>query len=209
MKAAIALIFSLEFIERLKEPLYKGSVLGVLAAIGAWGHSTHWTFAPGHGEMSRSNQRTVVAADIVPAKPRPGNSSPGASSNRPVASGDVASEGQEIPSRIEFPSPESVRALGIETAGPECRTVTREVTATAVVTYEPSRLAQLSARVAGTLWRLERSVGQSIRAGDVLAIIDAPAVGQAKADFLHAIADVELRKKAHDRLNSFAKGEVG
>ena len=84
----------------------------------------------------------------------------------------------------------------------------RDITATAAVSYVPSRMAQLSSRVSGTLWRLEKRTGDVVHAGDVLAVIDSPAIGQAKSSFLTAIADVELKKKAHDRLQAFGKGEV-
>ena len=47
-----------------------------------------------------------------------------------------------------------------------------------------------------------------MQAGDVLAIIDSPALGQAKASFLHSIADVQLCQKVYEPLQSLAKGEV-
>jgi cobalt-zinc-cadmium efflux system membrane fusion protein len=171
---------------------YNLAVLGTLAAIGAWGHATHWSFSRSHATITPPG----ISAEFDAESP----------------SGDalplVIARSEQNVASIEFPTVESIRALGMETVRPEQRSVLREITATAAVSYVPSRTAQLSSRVPGTLWRVERRTGDAIRAGDVLAVIDSPAVGQAKANFLTAIADVELKKKAHDRLQSFGKGEV-
>jgi membrane fusion protein, heavy metal efflux system len=206
MKAAIVAIFPHSRLDRVKKPAYSALVLGTLAGIGLWGHLTHWTFVSHHSEATSApaaHASSVRKPEVV----SPSGSSAAAST---AARDAVASAGalNLTPARVEFATAQAALDLGIATAPVERRSVSKQVTATAVVTYEPSRQAQLSARVAGTLWRLEKQVGQTIRAGDVLAIIDASAVGQAKSDFLRSIADVELRKKAHDRLQSFAKGEV-
>jgi len=173
---------------RVRKQLFQLSVIAVLAAIGLWGHKNHWGSATSHARSTPDHLATA---------PEPAETT---SSEGGLASGK--------PVRIHFPSANTLQELGIESAPVEKRPLVKEVKAAGVVAYEPTRLAQLSARGAGTVWRVEKQVGQAIRAGDVLAIVDSPAVGQAKADFLHSIADVQLRQKIYERLSSFNKGEV-
>ena len=186
---------SLSLFSRVRKQLFSLSVLGVMVAIGVWGHKSHWQFSshakahvPEHGAQGANEPPTVVVK------------TDGASASADPSSPPAA--------EIKFPTPESVGKFGIRCGTPQHQPMVSKITAAGVVTYEPTRLAQLSARVAGTVWRVEKQVGQSIAAGDVLAIIDAPAVGQAKADFLHAMADVQLCQRAYERLQRFAQGEV-
>jgi len=189
------------FLTQLKGYLFQTSVMAVFVAIGFWGHATHWTFSLAHGDAAHAATADAHRDDIsltVHGKPSPPPGSSAAGEN----------PAPNVLGRVELPSPQAAADLGIRSAPPESRPMTNELQAAGVVTYNPNRLAQLSARVPGSVWRIEKQVGQPIRAGDVLAIIDATAVGQAKADFLRSIAEVELREKIYERLNSFSQGEV-
>ncbi len=183
--APIIMSRSVQFARQYRQRVFPVFVLAVLISIGLWGHANHWQFSAQHAE---------------PMVPR-----------RDLAFDATAPDDGRLlatPSRIEFPSSEAAGDLGLEAAPAQRRPMAREVSAAGVVCYEPSRLAQLSSRVSGTVWRVEKQVGQEIHSGDILAVIDAPALGQAKADFLRAIADVQLRQKAHERFQSFTAGEV-
>ncbi len=190
------------FFQQLRGYLFQTSVMAVFAAIGLWGHATHWTFS-----LSRHDAAHASTGDIHPDNP-----SDLVEPKTTVSPELLAPSAGQPPvaklGRIEFVNAKAVSDLGIRCQEPTLRPLSRELSAAGVVNYEPTRLAQLSARVPGTVWRVEKQVGQRIRSGDVLAIIDAPAVGQAKADFLRSIAEVELREKVYERLNSFSRGEV-
>ena len=54
--------------------------------------------------------------------------------------------------------------------------------------YDPTRVAHLSARSPGTVWRVCKRLGQDVKAGDVLALVDAAEVGKTKAELLQALA---------------------
>ncbi|CAN0033550.1 unnamed protein product, partial [Phaeothamnion confervicola] len=95
--------------------------------------------------------------------------------------------------RIQLASGEVVARLGIEIAPVGTAPVTEGVTALGEIGYDPTRLARLSARLPGVVRRVERQVGDRVKAGDILALVDAAEVGKAKAEFQQALALVELR----------------
>ena len=122
-------------------------------------------------------------------------------SRRPIRSTPTLAESpdSQLP-RIKFKSPDSIAKSDVHTAEVEKRTVSLEVSANGLVAYDPSRVAQLSTRVPGTVWRVEKQVGQPIHKGELLAIIEAVAVGEHKAEFLTAVVSAKLRQKTLARL---------
>ena len=175
-------------------------MLVTLAAIGLWGHRNHWGFAASDANLGAASPAAVrpVAAQLDAAMMSAGES----------AVGQALEAADSRNQLIRFPSAQSVSDLGIRTARAERRHMVSEASAAGVVTCNPARFAQLSSRVTGTVWRVEKRLGQEVRSGDVLAVIEALSVGQAKADFLHALADVRLRQGLFDRLRALTNGEV-
>ncbi|MGD9723803.1 MAG: efflux RND transporter periplasmic adaptor subunit [Pirellulales bacterium] len=191
----MSLSFLFDLLRRSRQQLFQIFVMLVMLAIGLWGHHSHWQFSshaqantPGHGAGHAAGAK--AAAVLGPA---------------PDASAQPGSDQAPV---ITFQSAEAVGQLGVKTMLARRRPVACNLSAAGVVTYEPTRRAQIATRAVGTVWRVEKQVGQAIRAGDVLAIIDAPAVGDAKAAFLHAVADVQLCQKTYERLQSLTAGEV-
>ncbi len=78
------------------------------------------------------------------------------------------------------------------------------VTGNGEIAYDPTRTARLSARVSGTVYRTFKMVGDWVRAGEVVALVDAAEVGRAKSELLHALVQVRLKKKALAALQSIA-----
>jgi cobalt-zinc-cadmium efflux system membrane fusion protein len=97
--------------------------------------------------------------------------------------------------RIQFASKEAVEKAGIDVKRVEQAPVTEHVSANGEVTYDQTRVARLSARVPGTAWWVLKQVGDEVRRGDVLALVDAAEVGKAKAEFLLAVAQLDVRGK--------------
>lgn len=95
--------------------------------------------------------------------------------------------------RVQLASGEVVGRLGIGIEPVGTAPVVEGVTAPGEIGYDPTRLARLSARLPGVVRRVERQVGDRVKAGDVLALVDAAEVGRAKAEFQQALALVELR----------------
>jgi cobalt-zinc-cadmium efflux system membrane fusion protein len=104
--------------------------------------------------------------------------------------------------RIQFASEAAVARAGIEVAPVWQAAVTEAVTANGEVTYDQTRVARLSARLRGTLWRVDRVVGQAVKKGEVLALVDAAEVGKAKGEFLQAAAGAAVLDRTLQRLRT-------
>jgi len=104
---------------------------------------------------------------------------------------------QRLPRLVRFASREAVEKAGIDIAPAWQASMTEVVTASGELAFDPTRVARLSARVPGTAWRVTKKVGDQVRAGEVLALIDAAEVGKAKAEFQQALVQVRLKRQAH------------
>jgi len=96
---------------------------------------------------------------------------------------------------VQFKNPANVAGLNISVETVEERAIDQYISANGVVQYDQTRVAQLSTRAPGIVYKVEKQVGQAVKEGDVLAIIDSIDVGRAKAELLQAIAQVELKTK--------------
>jgi cobalt-zinc-cadmium efflux system membrane fusion protein len=110
------------------------------------------------------------------------------------------------PRRIQFASQGAFERAGVGMMAASTAAVEETVAASGEITYDPTRLAALSAPVPGRLWRVDQEIGQAVRKGDVLALVGAAEVGKAKAEFLTALAQVELRTKTLERLDAAGRG---
>ncbi len=110
--------------------------------------------------------------------------------------------------RIQFASKAAVDRVGIDIGLVDRGSVVETVSATGEIIYDPTRVARLSSRAAGTVWRVEKNIGDRVREGDVLALIDAADVGRTKAELLQAAAQLDLRSKTYERLSQLGDGVV-
>jgi cobalt-zinc-cadmium efflux system membrane fusion protein len=105
---------------------------------------------------------------------------------------------------VQFTSTTAVEKVGVEVDVVGTGPVSEEVVASGEVTFDPLRVAHLSSPVPGTVFRVLKQVGEPVAAGEVLALVDAAAIGRAKADLLQAVTDVQTRKARFERLRPIA-----
>lgn len=110
--------------------------------------------------------------------------------------------------RIQFASGEAADKAGVDIAIVQRGQIVEAIEANGEVRYDPTRLARLSSRASGTVWRVEKNIGDQVRAGDVVALVDAAAVGQAKAELMQAVAQLDLAAKTYQRLSNIGEGVV-
>jgi cobalt-zinc-cadmium efflux system membrane fusion protein len=162
-------------------------VLAVLAGIGWWGHRNHWTL-PHQGQTHGKDSRPLT------------EKSPAATAEtQPAALIRRTLVDEQLPP-IEFSSAAAARRCGIATAVAWRQAMNDFVEASGAVGYDQTRLAQLSVRVPGIVWRVEKRVGERVERGDVLMIVDSAEVGAAKAALLEAAVVYRLKQQTRARL---------
>lgn len=152
-----------------------------LAAVGWLGHSTHWTF--GFGEHAH--------AELASPGDKASHDQTAHEQGR-HASAAAATTSDDV---IRFASPTAVEQSGIEIVPVEARPMVSELSVNGVVRYDERRVAQLSSRVPGSVWRVEKHLGDTVRRGDVLVIVESSEVGRLKAEFLNALVAFEKQRE--------------
>ena len=99
-------------------------------------------------------------------------------------------------SGVRVASKEAAEKLGIDVAPVWETAMTESISAGGEVSFDATRVARLAARVPGTAWRVTKQIGDIVKAGELLAIIDAAEVGKAKAEFLQGIVQVRLKAQS-------------
>ena len=92
--------------------------------------------------------------------------------------------------------------IGLELATAEMRTVEERLGANAETEFEPGRYARVAPRVSGPIAEVLVGIGQEVSEGSVLAVVEAPELGQAKSEYLQALSTVKLRQSLHDSKKS-------
>lgn len=103
--------------------------------------------------------------------------------------------------RIQFASAEAFQKSGLDVEIIKRGPITESVTANGDITYDQTRVARVSARVGGPVWRVTKQVGDRVRTGELLGLVESADVGRAKSELLQALAQVDLRAKTLAALN--------
>ena len=111
--------------------------------------------------------------------------------------------------RIQFASIESVLQAGVDVELVERAPIVEAITGSGEIVYDPTRLASLASRLPGTVWSVSKAVGDPVAEGEVLAVIDAAAVGELKTTLLRALAERNLQQQNVDRLREARSAVAG
>lgn len=163
-------------------------VLAGLVGAAYWGHATGWDFSRGRPDTEPPiDTRSEGHGPVVRLLP----ADSGTVTEPPLPGHNV---------RIEFASAAEVEAAGVDITPVWPAALTEQVTAAGEVTFDPTRVARLSARAGGVTRRVLKAAGDPVRAGEVLALIDAAEAGKAKAEFQQALVQTRLREGTRDDL---------
>lgn len=102
--------------------------------------------------------------------------------------------------RIQFASREAADKAGVDIGLVGRGRIVESIEVVGEIRYDPTLVTRLASRAAGSVWRVEKNVGDRVREGDLLALIDSAVVGQAKAELLQAAAQLNLREQTVERL---------
>lgn len=118
-----------------------------------------------------------------------------APSAQPVAPAKTTSLAKESEPRIVKLTDEAVKSSAIGTEVLTRSSFVTEVTAQATVVAKPNGEAVLTSRVPGTVTRLFKRLGDPVRAGELIAIIESREAGQVAADRASAAAKETLARR--------------
>jgi biotin carboxyl carrier protein len=105
-------------------------------------------------------------------------------------------------------SPEAAARVDIAVAPVEERDLAGELLTTAEVGFDQDRRVHVAPRAAGRVHEVKVTLGQSVKAGDVLAIIDSTEVGRVKAEYLQARARLALASETLTRERKLAAEQL-
>jgi membrane fusion protein, heavy metal efflux system len=104
--------------------------------------------------------------------------------------------------RVQLATEETAQKAGINVDVVSERPMTDAIVANGEVTFDPARVAHLSSRLQGTVATVFKQVNDAVEPGEILALIDAAQVGQAKTQLLNAVVKRELKRTTLERLRS-------
>lgn len=159
-------------------------VFAVLGGLFYWGHHYHWK-VPTFAELFGSAHAEEPAA--------------GGGAPEIIALDNSEDLGQAALYRIRLRSAETARKSGIKTEPAGAQRVAQHILASAVLDYDQTRYAELSSRAPGSVWAVEKVEGDWVQKGDVLALVAAEALGQAKSDFLQALVEEQIQTRVLHR----------
>lgn len=103
--------------------------------------------------------------------------------------------------RIQFESVEAVQQAGVDVELVERKPIVESITGNGEIVYDPTRQASLASRVPGSVWTVNKQVGDQVNKGELLAIVDATEVGDLKTRLLRALAEERLQQQNVTRLS--------
>jgi membrane fusion protein, heavy metal efflux system len=148
--------------------------------------------------MSRNQTLTLVVVTLVIgaglgyALAKLGTSSPGSERSFAQADSHAPSDVLQIPDESL-----STMAIALETAAPG--NLDAEVLAPGTVSAAPNGQAVVTTHAAGTIMRLDKRLGDEVRAGEVLALVESREAAAMAADRARAESKVELARSVVKR----------
>lgn len=109
-------------------------------------------------------------------------------------------------SRIRFRDPSVMRQAGIEVSVVRSRRMSASVDVPAEVRFDATRVARITTRVPGAAQDVRAKLGDVVQPGDVLAVIDSSALGEAKSQYIERKQDLGFAEAEHQRACTIYEG---
>lgn len=109
---------------------------------------------------------------------------------------------------IRMPSARSAELAGLTLEHPVLGDATETLNLLGEVRYNENRRAKVTPLASGVLTEIRVDVGESVEAGQVLAVLNSSAAAQAKSSYLSALAELEVRTTAYEREQRLAEENI-
>lgn len=108
--------------------------------------------------------------------------------------------------RVSFLDPSIVRKAGIKVERVSLKSMSATIDVPAEVQFDATRLTRVTPLVAGVTREVAVSLGSNVKAGDRLAIIDSPTLGEAKSEYVERAQNLKLAKADLERVGTIFQG---
>ncbi len=110
---------------------------------------------------------------------------------------------------VTLSTPEALTAAGFEYFEVSPRPLVRIIERNAQVTYNTNRYARVSSRAAGVVTAVLKDLGEHVRAGEAIAVVESTELGSAKSDLLQAIEMMKLWQANAQRERDLVEKGIG
>lgn len=110
---------------------------------------------------------------------------------------------------IRMASERSGDLAGLGTARPVREDATTSIALLGEVRFDGNRLAEVTPLSGGVMATIEADLGDTVEAGEVLAVVQARGVAEARAAYLAARAELEMRRSAAKRQRRLFEDRIG
>lgn len=118
-------------------------------------------------------------------------------------------EGEEAHNESEVVlAVDAQQGIGLATAVAARRPIATELVTTGEVEANANREAHVTTRVPGRVSAIYKNVGDAVRAGEPLAMLDSVALGEAQSAYLEALARQELARSTYERQRKLYQAEL-
>ena len=103
---------------------------------------------------------------------------------------------------------EEMQAAGIEVVLIEEQTVSERIALTATIRANQDRIAHITPRVSGRITKVSGNLGDTVKGGQTLALIDSIELGEAHSTYLQVKSQHEVARADFDRAERLRKDEI-
>lgn len=103
-------------------------------------------------------------------------------------------------SRIQFASVDAMNKAGVDVEPAERLAIIEDIAAAGEIRYDETKTAQVSPQIEGIVREIRVEVGNWVKPGDIMAVIDSQEAGRLKTALLSALLQEQLSQTKYDRI---------
>ena len=103
---------------------------------------------------------------------------------------------------------DAVKQAGVDVELVERKPISETIAGSGEITYDQTRFANVSSRAPGAIWKVTKNVGDQVKAGEILAVVDSGLIGQAKGELIDALVQESLQQRTVERYQNIGTGVV-
>lgn len=110
---------------------------------------------------------------------------------------------------VRLASERSADLAGLSIAQPVRADASTSISLLGEIRFNGNRLAEIGPLSSGVIAKIKVDLGQTVKKGEVLAVVNAPGVAEARAEYLSAQADLQMWEAAWERQKALVEDKVG